>query len=377
MNLEELKNSGLIIFEGIVGSTAYGTNTPESDIDIKGIYIQHMDSILGYGYTPQISDEKNDTTYYEVGRFLELLAINNPNILELLNLPENMILFKHPLFTEILKYKDIFLTKACKNSFAGYAVSQIKKARGLNKKIVNPIDKEKKSPLDFCYVIGGNLTKNGSLPLIDWLDKNDMVQEKCGLTNIPNALGVYSLFYHYNNKYNYKGVVKKIDGKLVSNEIRLSSIPKKQYPACFVSYNKDGYTKYCKDYTSYWKWVNERNESRYNDNVENGQGYDGKNMAHCIRLIDMAMEIGQDKGINVKRSDREKLLSIRKGEYSYDELVKESEDKIKQLDKIYDESNLPEKIDGKIVDNLLTEIRKSFINNYNENSQYKNKLKQK
>ena len=39
MTIEQLRNSGMIIFEGIVGSQAYGIATPASDIDKKGVFI--------------------------------------------------------------------------------------------------------------------------------------------------------------------------------------------------------------------------------------------------------------------------------------------------------------------------------------------------
>lgn len=42
------------------------------------------------------------------------------------------------------------MTKACFKPFMGYAKTQIIKARGLNKKIVNPV-KERLEPLDFAY----------------------------------------------------------------------------------------------------------------------------------------------------------------------------------------------------------------------------------
>jgi len=78
------------------GSQAYGTAIPTSDIDYAGVYIQHIDNILGYGYKEQINDDKNDTVFYEIKRFLDLVATNNPTILELLNTPEDCILYKHP-----------------------------------------------------------------------------------------------------------------------------------------------------------------------------------------------------------------------------------------------------------------------------------------
>lgn len=375
MTVKELRESGLIIFEGIVGSQAYGTSTPESDTDIKGVYIQPLEAIAGFGYIEQISDSKNDTTYYEIRRFLELLSTNNPNILELLNLPEDMVLYQHPLWDEVTKMKDEFISKACKNSFAGYAVAQIKKARGLNKKIVNPVAKERKSPLDFCYVIGGNNSNDGTLPLTQYLKKRDMRQDYCGLVNLPNAKDIYAVYYHYANKHGYKGVVKEVEGEFVSNELRLSSIPKSSDPACFISYNKDGYTKYCKEYSEYWNWVDNRNESRYNDSAEHGKGYDGKNMMHCYRLISMAKEVAEGKGINVARPDRDKLMAIRKGEYDYEALVEEAERLIESVDSLFDASDLPDRIDRKRVNDLLVNMRNQFMIIYKEMTDYHSESK--
>lgn len=87
-------------------------------------------------------------------------------------------------------------------------------------------------------------------------------------------------------------------------------------------------------------------------------GYDGKNLAHCHRLLDMAIEIGQGKGIIVRRKNREQLLSIRRGEYDYNTLIKEAEEKIKIMDEVFENSSLPEKIDFKFINDLLLKMRK-------------------
>ena len=39
MTIDELRNRGLIIYECISGSKAYGLDIPESDTDIKGVFI--------------------------------------------------------------------------------------------------------------------------------------------------------------------------------------------------------------------------------------------------------------------------------------------------------------------------------------------------
>ena len=147
------------LFIVIRGSQAYGTQLPTSDIDYSGVYIQQKDDIFGFGYKEQISDDKNDLVLYEIKRFLELLQTANPTVLELLSTPEDCIIYKDPIFDLILQSKDIFLTKKCKNSFTGYGFSQIKKAKGLNKK--QNWEKEKitrKDILDFVFVIENEKT---------------------------------------------------------------------------------------------------------------------------------------------------------------------------------------------------------------------------
>lgn len=142
MTIQDLKNKKLIVYECISGSKAYGLDLPGSDTDIKGVYILPQEFIYGLNYIPQVSDKTNDTVYYELGRFIELLMRNNPNLLELLATPEDKVLIRDPIMGKIKP--ELFVSKKCKDSFGGYAFTQIGKARGLNKKIVNPIDKKKK-----------------------------------------------------------------------------------------------------------------------------------------------------------------------------------------------------------------------------------------
>ena len=159
MDIKELKQRGLIILQCISGSKAYGLETPSSDTDIKGVFIMPKYDYYGLNYIPQINNETNDIVYYELGRFMELLSVNNPNILELLNTPDSAILCKHHSLDEIKP--ELILSKLCKETFGKFALAQIKKAKGLKKKIVNPIEKERKSILSFCFVN----YEQGAIPL--------------------------------------------------------------------------------------------------------------------------------------------------------------------------------------------------------------------
>jgi hypothetical protein len=385
-----LKENNLILFEAIVGSQAYGTNTPESDIDKKFIYILPKENILGFDYIDQIK-VNDDHSGWEVKRFLELLERANPTALELLYSPVDCIIHKNPLFDIILKEKEKFITKNCKNTFGNYAKNQIKKAKGLNKK--QNWEKErvsKKEILDFCYVI----ENEKSIPLKKWLNPIDFpkdVQKFCGVINITNARDMYALYYDENaaNMFSeddiydkeeqeelkanlkrngddmglgYKGI-SKVGGSNnvgISNQLRLSSIPKGEEPIAIFTYNKDAYSQHCKDYKEYLEWLEKRNEQRYVDTQKHGQQIDGKNMLHCVRLLNMANEIGQEKGLIIKRKNAKDLLEIRKGKMDLQNIIDMTDDIIDNMDKVYAKSNLPDKVEDNLINELLIKIRKEI-----------------
>ena len=340
-----------IIFKAIVGSQSYGTNTPESDIDLKGVYMQSTDDLVTFNYKQQIEVSK-DETYYEVRRFLELLQTANPTVLELLFSPEDCILEDSAEFNLIRSFRHMFLTKKCLNSFSGYAFQQIQKAKGLDKKI-NWEDKRvvRKNPIDFIYIYKNDV----AVKLTKWLDDNCLLQENCGLSNLEHFRDCYNLYYDFStdNIFNFKGITTDN-----SNSVKLSSIPKDIASEGVIFYNKDGYSMHCKDYNEYQEWLTKRNIQRYVDVKNHDQKIDGKNMLHCIRLIETAEEIATLGTINVRRPNKDYLLSIRRGEVNLEELINYADTKLKTLPELFKNSALPDDCDPKFVNDLLLKIRK-------------------
>jgi predicted nucleotidyltransferase len=368
--IEELHDEDLIIMETIMGSHAYGTATPESDVDIRGVFIQPLEHALKYGWIEQISDEKNDITFYELGRFMQLLQGNNPNILEMIAAPKDCIKIIKPEFEVITSQKEHFLTKRVRWTFAGYAIDQIQKARGYNKKINwEESQLQRKTVLDFCYVI---LRSGGSKSFKEWLiNYNDnhsfywfgkrkikSSQFDFGLAAIDHAKDTYALYdeMYYNTRKN-AGIVSNEE---TSNDIQLTSIPKGLKPCSTLVFNKDGYSSHCKKYQEYQDWLKNRNENRFKMNKEHGKNYDSKNMMHTYRLLLMAHEMANGE-LRVRRTLEEikKLMSIRKGEYEYNDLLKEAENLIANLDDVFEKSNLPKEVDKEWALDLLLNIRKT------------------
>lgn len=350
MSIDELKSRGWLLFDAITGSRAYGTHLPGSDHDRRGVFVLPKPMFYGLNDLPQVSDERNDQVYYELRRCFDLLAKNNPNLLELLAMPADCVVYRHPLFDRVTP--ELFLSKRCKQTFAGYAMSQIQKARGLNKKIVNPVAEERKSILDFCYVVEGQ----GSLPLSAWLSARGYDQGRCGLVNIPHFRDTYALFYDGTGLLGFRGVVQKNS----SNEVVLSAIPKGLSPAGVMSFNKDGYQVYCKDYREYWSWVEDRNPERYANTVSHGKNYDAKNMLHTFRLLDMAEEIARFGEVRVRRPNRDFLLQIRAGAFEYEELLAWANEKIARIETLFDASGLPDEPDMAKVEEVLADLRSAW-----------------
>ncbi|QOG90204.1 nucleotidyltransferase domain-containing protein [Flavobacterium columnare] len=350
MTIQDLRSQNLILLEVISGSKSFGLDTPSSDTDIKGVFYLPKDKFFGLEYIPQISNETNDIVYYELGRFVELLLKNNPNILEILATPEDCILYKHPIM-EQLRLED-FLSKLCKDTFTGYAITQIKKAKTLKKKIVNPMKKERKSLLDFCFILQGPTT----IPLKEWCKTNTFLQEHCGLLNIPHSKGIYAVFYDKNQTFQYKGIIANER----TNKLLLSPIPKEEKPIGYLYYNQEAYSVYCKEYKAYWNWVEKRNKARYHANEQHGKHYDSKNMMHTIRLLQSALQIGKTARLTIRVSNREELLAIKTGSINYDQLMQSAETLLQAIEEVYDNVNLKEKPNYNQAEDLLIKMRNTL-----------------
>ena len=335
-----------LIFKAIVGSQSYGTSTPTSDIDIKGVYMQSVAELVSFGYKEQIEVTK-DECYYEVRRFLQLLQSANPTVLELLYSPDDCVLETSPPFEIIKQHREMFLTQKCLHSFGGYVVAQIKKAKGLDKKMNwEKARVERKTPIDFVYAYVDGKT----MPIERWLALQQKEQTHCGLVALDHFKDCYALYY--DTAIGFKGIA--MDD---SNTIRLSSVPKGITPDTIVYYNKDGYSMHCKDYKAYQEWLAARNTQRYVDIQGHNQQIDGKNLLHCRRLLDMALEIATERTINVRRANADYLLSIRRGEIDLDSIITTAEQDLKRLENAFANSKLPENCDSEFVNHLLLEVR--------------------
>ena len=141
----------------MAGSHSYGTQTNESDIDVRGWAIPPKDFFLShykrfnqtdegwslkhfpwnnrvatrlgmsYHGLIQRKDELVDCTIYNLQKFVKLAVKCNPNIIELLFVDDEDILYMSELGATLRMNRNLFLTARAYHTFTGYAVSQLKR----------------------------------------------------------------------------------------------------------------------------------------------------------------------------------------------------------------------------------------------------------
>jgi hypothetical protein len=113
------------ILMGTVGSTAYGLNGPNSDIDTLGIFVYPLESYIGLtDPVESVVTKDPDTTMHEARKYCRLALKCNPTVTELMWLVEYTEIT--PAGTELIALREKCLSeKAVREAYLGYAKSQL------------------------------------------------------------------------------------------------------------------------------------------------------------------------------------------------------------------------------------------------------------
>lgn len=299
MNIETLRDQGLLIFEAIVGSRLYGTNTEESDTDIFGVYILPNSYILG-GTGPEVIHVKDDVGkldcyYFEFRKYLRLLSSGSPQAIESLFIPKEFILHKNEIFDELVKERDNFITQNCKFSFGYSAIHIIQESEFL--KSLNLV----KDYLDFFKTLPDNRLPN-SLPFREYnmianATGDKIEPENVRLVAVPGMDNIYSVYYSYRLHYNIinkvpsnvkvTGMSPNDQGNLTTCSLDDIAANKTDYPFTMrlnVFFDKKGYLDYQK--------LIERRSKAIEEGIKN------KKLAHAYRLMNFGINLASRKEIN-------------------------------------------------------------------------------
>ena len=343
-----------LLFECIAGSHAYGTAVADSDQDLRGVYTMPAADYLGLeAPAAQFADARNDIVYYSLRRVVELLSAANPNVLELLFMPPDMVRVSSPEMDMLIARRELFLAKPCLQSHIGYALTQIRKARGQNKWVNQPRPETPPAKEDYCHIIPSEgLLTNSAMPCrpvaLRTLGWN---LDEFHAASLEHARDGYRI-YRYGR--DARGVFR--DGMLVCESIPMEE--ETQRFAGLLFYNEQAWRQAMADHQNYWTWRRERNEARWRRQETGELDYDAKNMMHTIRLL-LSGESIVTQGRPIVRFEvdqRALLLDIRAGRFTYDELIGMAQEIAARCEKEAARCGLPDRIDAYAADRLLREL---------------------
>jgi hypothetical protein len=249
------------------GSHLYGLNTPESDIDIRGVCYSPASALLGLtGFEQwhpgsieaiawsktQLGVESSDIQIFALNKFFSLCLQANPNILEMLFVPDSLLLCGSIEWGAIVDRRDMFLSTKAIHTFAGYAYSQLIRIRNHKR----------------------------------WLDKPPIKPDPAafGLTTEDNGAQVWS---SVNLKNKYENLLA--------------------------------------DWQAYSEWRSNRNPARAA--LEEKFGIDTKFAGHVVRLVREGEELLTTGYITLPLPPivREEINAVKNGEVPYEDIVKLAE----------------------------------------------------
>lgn len=349
MRIEEAQKRAILLCLG--GSHAYGTNTPDSDIDTRGIFIAPREYYLGLGSCEQVQDLVNDTTIYELRKFVRLALGANPNILELLWTDSYIKLT--PLGQILVDNREAFLSKKVAYSFTGSAASQLHRIRQHRRYLMGEVPK-KPDPADFGIQPQWQIGK----------DETGAIDSIAG--NILDALEedfykkVYGVGEDGRLSFNREKAIDVILHQLVDSSAPeasfLASLPK-EITAAFWKVKQ--YRKALATYDKYQEWQRNRNPKR--KALEEKFALDTKHAYQLVRLVRQGFELLTEGVLRVRRPDAEELLAIKNGAWSYEKLVAYADEMEKKVQEAAETSKLPVKPDSKKIEKILIQmVQKQF-----------------
>jgi len=311
-----------IILLGLGGSHAYGTNTEESDLDIRGIAMNQKDELLLQKDFEQVLDASTDTVIYSFNKIVRLLSEGNPNTLEILFQDKGDLLYLNEAGERLVDNRNLFLSKRCFYSFGGYAHEQL---RRLDNKTMRNLSQAQ--------------------------------QEEHILHSIQNAEHTFAKkYFQYDTDaiklYTDVSPRENMDTEIFM-DIHLSHYPLRDYKGMWSEMHN-----IVKDYGK----IGKRASNAILHNKVN------KHAMHLVRLMLCGIDILKTGTFSTHCGKYlDLLMDIRNGKYSEENgqmserFFKMVDELSKELEAAYHSSKLPENVDLTRIDELMLSVYDSYL----------------
>jgi hypothetical protein len=298
----------------LFGSHLYGTNTPASDHDYKGVFLpSSRDCYLGripksLAERPQKeAGEKNtkddvDVEIFSLQSFLDIACKGEMVSMDMLHAPDNMLLETTPIWEKIRSERARFYTKDMR-AFVGYARKQAAKY-GIRGSRLDAIEQV----LAILRRYDADLIRLREIPEL-WLLENEHI--------------------HY-----------------VSTAVPMIVVCGKQFDAnCKVSYVLRSLEKQRESF-------GHRAEA-----AKSNEGIDWKAVSHAVRAALQIKEMFEDGTMTLPLKQAGLVLQIKRGELDYKGVVAPMlEELMDKVEKLSQESSLPQSVDRQYWDDFICEV---------------------
>ncbi len=335
------------------GSHAFGTNIETSDEDFRGICIAPEEHYHGFmnsssnTFEDVTVNKPVDLVVFEIRKFMSMAAECNPNALELLYTDPSDHLLVSPAAEILLDNRDKFLTKAARERFAGYARSQVHRMKLHYEWLHGKAPDHPPTRAEFGLSEPPLMSReqmDAALATVrkkldDWnlkgLEKLSpalrlALQEKMGEMLAEAQVSVDELWVGASRTLGYSENFIDLIGK------------EKRFRGAVDRWK------------NYQKWLRERNLDRAL--LEFKYGYDVKHGMHLVRLLRMAREILTLGKVIVRRPDAEELKAIRRGAWTYPQMLAFAERENAALAELARDSTLPDDPDYETLNAICIRI---------------------
>lgn len=312
------------------GSRAYGTNNKNSDIDIRGITLDLPQDLIGRGTDSQsprsgkifeqIVETNTDTTIYSLSKFFELAINGNPNILEILGVREEDIIYITPEGRKIMDNQKMFYSKKIIQTVGGFAESQLRRFENANAR--NRVSQPRKESHILDSIKRFLIASKTMFTPFDENAKLDVYQDISKKEGYEEELFIDVNISHYPLR-DFRGIIKEMTNIITSYD-------KKQKGA--------------------------RNNKKDDEHMD-------KHLMHLFRLLEKGIEVNKTGLFKTYCGDLiSDLLSIRNGKYRNDdgtykdELISILDDLHKKMDKAIEETVLPDTPDFELIEKIKMDI---------------------